>query len=183
MNSALSKNLVNGKWKFFCAALVLVMCAGNVLAEGKSSSNIKSAINSENQTGEQEYVEHPWFEPLYEMTSEWVMRQKIKEFWEEKHIIPAKPSNIIEEDNIEKVKELLAQDNIDINERNKNGDTALMTAIEVRLGADNIVKLLLEKEAYVDVKNKEGKTPLMLAAARAEENIVDLLLKKEQTLK
>lgn len=173
MNYTLSKSLFRGKWGGLFAAFALSVYAGDA-SGGILSSDSKAAINFEYKA--KEYAEHTWFEPLYEMTSEWVMRDKVKELFEKQHIIPAKSWKMIEEDNIAKVKELLAQD-IKINERDKYDRTALMIAVKIQLGAVDIVKLLLKNNSHVNVKDKDGQTPLMLAAAQANENMVDLLLK------
>ena len=54
------------------------------------------------------------------------------------------------------------------------GATALHTASQG--GQENIVQLLLERDADVNLKSKEGNTPLMAAAYNRHEGVVKLLL-------
>jgi len=45
-------------------------------------------------------------------------------------------------------------------------------------GHEAVVKLLLEKGAALETKDKSGRTPLSLAARRSHEAVVKLLLEK-----
>ncbi|KAF1954423.1 hypothetical protein CC80DRAFT_550448, partial [Byssothecium circinans] len=79
------------------------------------------------------------------------------------------------------IKSLLAEKNlrkdyedIDINTRGEAELTALMITAEQ--GLQEIGRLLIENEADVNAKNKNGETPLWLAAENGHETIVKLLL-------
>ena len=63
---------------------------------------------------------------------------------------------------------------VDINAQNKYGDTALMLASQN--GHKDVVQLLLEKNAIVDIQNKYGMTALMKASSRGDKKMVQLLL-------
>ena len=65
----------------------------------------------------------------------------------------------VKKNSIEMVKYLLDK-NCDVNDINKNGETALHIAC--RSGYDDIIKLLLEKGADIDIVNFEGKKPFEL---------------------
>lgn len=54
----------------------------------------------------------------------------------------------------------------DVNAANNNGDTALHAA--AALGYDSVIKFLVSKGAKVDVKNKGGRTPLMIALSKRD---------------
>lgn len=55
-----------------------------------------------------------------------------------------------------------------------NNDTALTVAVQG--GHDDLVKLLIEKGAHIEHKDKKGYTPLILAASLGHHRIVQLLL-------
>ena len=46
---------------------------------------------------------------------------------------------------------------LDVNKKNKNGNTPLHLAIQI--GNHDIIKLLLDNGASIIIKNKQGKTP------------------------
>lgn len=88
------------------------------------------------------------------------------------------------------VKMLIAADNqqtrahnTHINAQNSQGNTALLAIIEHQnqtpenLNTLNIIKALLDNGAALDIANKEGYTPLVLAAHKGHEKTVNLLLK------
>jgi ankyrin repeat protein len=52
---------------------------------------------------------------------------------------------------------------VDINAANEAGDTALHLAASRRI--NSVVQLLVERGATLDLKNKQGQTPLALASA------------------
>lgn len=56
------------------------------------------------------------------------------------------------------------------------GDTPLMSA--ARKGLDTVVKLLIEKGASVNERNKHGQTALILAALEGKAKVVKVLLEK-----
>ncbi|GCC52565.1 hypothetical protein SanaruYs_28020 [Chryseotalea sanaruensis] len=64
---------------------------------------------------------------------------------------------------------------VDVDEVNENGDTAIILASEV--GPLEKLKKLISRGANVNHQNKEGKTALMLACCSAGEEKVELLLK------
>jgi ankyrin repeat protein len=63
---------------------------------------------------------------------------------------------------------------VDVDSRNCDGWTSLMTATVY--GHPDIVQLLLRKGANVESRPKEGKTPIMQASARGKLDVVQLLL-------
>ncbi|XP_043484439.1 26S proteasome non-ATPase regulatory subunit 10-like isoform X2 [Leptopilina heterotoma] len=81
----------------------------------------------------------------------------------------------INEGNVETVKELL-QKEININDQDRNGDTALHMA--TRRGDEAIVALLLEFRAEINCQNNIGVTPLHVSAKRGHEEICKMLLIK-----
>jgi ankyrin repeat protein len=75
------------------------------------------------------------------------------------------------------IQELIAQ-NIDVNEKDENGKTALFYAIG--LGDFDLLKLLFKKGANINLKDNKGQTPLMYAIGQNLKNsrieIIELLL-------
>jgi len=95
--------------------------------------------------------------------------------------------------NIE-VAELLIKEGADVNAKNKNGRTALhyasdlmrinpdsqidgMTPEQLKESRSNIIKLLLRYNSDINAIDKNGDTPLHLAAYMGADDIVDLLIK------
>ncbi|MCO8122956.1 ankyrin repeat domain-containing protein [Stieleria sp. TO1_6] len=74
----------------------------------------------------------------------------------------------------QRVVQVCLDDNIDVNDADVNGFTAL--AMAAYNGHDEIVKLLLKKNATVDVRDAEGKTPLIHASSGPYPTTVQLLL-------
>merc|ERR1712172_404570 len=75
------------------------------------------------------------------------------------------------------VEKLLAAKNIDVNHRDNDGDTALMTAVEH--GCVKIVEMLLEAKADPNINKKSTSTensPLMIAAKNGHLEIVKSLV-------
>jgi ankyrin repeat protein/predicted nucleotidyltransferase len=66
--------------------------------------------------------------------------------------------------------------NVDINQADKNGSTALLVA--TYNGHKEIVELLLEKGADIEAKSNKGNTALLFAAFNGHKEIVELLLEK-----
>jgi uncharacterized protein len=81
-----------------------------------------------------------------------------------------------EHGDVEKVVSLLEQPGIDVNVKNKNGQTTLIIAS--RCGRTKIVAMLLENGADVDAKDNNGQTALMQASASGRTEIVQMLLNK-----
>ena len=74
---------------------------------------------------------------------------------------------------------LLLEKGADVNVKNKHGDTALKAVGKWSEGqAAAVVTLLLEKGADIDAIDKYGETPLMGAANRGFETVLQLLLEK-----
>jgi ankyrin repeat protein len=82
----------------------------------------------------------------------------------------------IEKNDINIVKYLLPKVISDINMKNVRGDTAIMQA--VKLKNYEIVKLLHENGADVNIQNNNGSIPLMIAIYEGNKNISDFLLDK-----
>ncbi|KAG9404667.1 hypothetical protein AC1031_004872 [Aphanomyces cochlioides] len=72
----------------------------------------------------------------------------------------------------------LSQDElIDVDQQDENGNTALMLAARgTSKLSEEYVQILISREADVDVKNKDSRTALMIAAVAGNVNIVELLL-------
>ena len=71
---------------------------------------------------------------------------------------------------------LLLESGADVNTRDTNGDTPLITA--AFMGFNETIKLLLEKGADVNAKNNLGSTALMEAATMNRPEAVEILLKR-----
>ena len=69
---------------------------------------------------------------------------------------------VTEETSLEAIK-LCAERGVDVNAFNSNGQTAVHLA--VARGANSLIKYLAEKGAKLDMKNKQGRTPLDVALA------------------
>jgi ankyrin repeat protein len=82
--------------------------------------------------------------------------------------------NAVKEGNLKKVIDLL-ENGADVNAKNNDGYTALMTAS--REGHKEIVELLIKNGADVNVKNNDGGTALMYASSKGHKEIVELLIK------
>ena len=84
--------------------------------------------------------------------------------------------NWIEDANIDFLSYLIEECNIDVNIKNKKGQTFLMIASEK--GYKNIVSYLIEKGADINIKDKNNWTALMYAVKHIYNNVViDELLK------
>lgn len=69
----------------------------------------------------------------------------------------------------------ILSNNADINAKiNELGWTYLHAAVSFR--RDDVVKMLVEKKADLDVQDNSGKTPLFIAVETGQNNIVDLLI-------
>jgi ankyrin repeat protein len=67
---------------------------------------------------------------------------------------------------------------LDINAANDSGDTALHASVAGR-GADDIVRFLVKKGARMDVKNKQGRTPLDVAVASRKDRTSNATLLRQ----
>lgn len=77
------------------------------------------------------------------------------------------------EGNTNMVRSLVSSPDVNVNLRDKEGDTPLIEA--ARFGHDGVAKLLLERGADVTVKNNEGKTALMYALQGGHDDVVRVL--------
>ncbi|GAB1532438.1 MULTISPECIES: ankyrin repeat domain-containing protein [Brevibacillus] len=81
---------------------------------------------------------------------------------------------------VEVAKELLARTDVDVNHVNNPGWTAMMEAIVLNDGGKNqqeMVQLLIDHGADVNIPDSEGKTPLYRAKERGYHEIVQILQK------
>ena len=69
---------------------------------------------------------------------------------------------------------LLLNNKININHHDNYGDTALHWSIRLKLRKE-IIKLLLDYGAEVNIKNNKGKTPLDIAIEKGDTEIINLL--------
>lgn len=77
--------------------------------------------------------------------------------------------------NIEIINLILENKNtVNINERDKFGDTAIHIA--VRTKQSNIIKYLIRRQASVNIENKKNRTPINLAILKVNMSAFDLLL-------
>ncbi|KAF8473823.1 hypothetical protein BDZ91DRAFT_339191 [Kalaharituber pfeilii] len=85
----------------------------------------------------------------------------------------------IVENDVTKVKECLARENIDINRRDHCGRTALHVAT---MSSDSveIVQALLDKGARLIARLQDGRTALHIAAGQGKHDFVNALLKKSE---
>ena len=78
---------------------------------------------------------------------------------------------------LKEIKELVAQ-KANVNVRNPNGDTLLITA--TLSGDIEMAQILIQGGADVNLKSsKDGLTPLMIAAYNGDMEMIDLLLKNK----
>lgn len=75
--------------------------------------------------------------------------------------------------NADSVRTLVTSPNVDVNGVDENGNTPLIEA--ARMGHDDVVQVLLIAKANPNIKNKAGKTALMLASEGGHEESVALL--------
>lgn len=81
----------------------------------------------------------------------------------------------VDRGNFAKVKQLVSQ-GLDINQQDKDGNTALM--ISSRNHNLNITKFLLANGANKLIKNQKGQTALDIATKRKHQKIIDVLSKE-----
>lgn len=78
----------------------------------------------------------------------------------------------------EKVR-LLVEAGANINLQNIDGKTALMIALEAKLGRSDVVRMLLGKNANLDLRDVHGRTTLMYAASFSEEFVSAILVRSD----
>lgn len=67
----------------------------------------------------------------------------------------------------------------DINQKDKQGKTALFYALESPAENSDVISTLLDREAEVNVRIKDGVTPLLKAVDLGYHNIAELLLQQQ----
>lgn len=81
---------------------------------------------------------------------------------------------------VDVIKELLSRTEVDVNHVNNLGWTALLEAIILNNGNETqqqVIQLLIEDGADVNIPDKEGVTPLQHAKEHGFKEIEDILLK------
>jgi ankyrin repeat protein len=84
----------------------------------------------------------------------------------------------IGEDDFDKVKKLITEDNIDINTKNDKGKNALMYACDIESGNIELVKYLVEKGIDINAKDNYGETALIYACDIDNFELVKYLIEK-----
>ncbi|MBO7641640.1 MAG: ankyrin repeat domain-containing protein [Alphaproteobacteria bacterium] len=144
--------LINGKWKFFCAAFALVCVSENVMAESSPSlDEVKTAIKELNDSTER------YKEQLSDILKN--ISQKTKMTKEEYF----KLLDAVYEGNDQEVSNIIANSNFDIDTHYKNSKYGDETALFLAVRKKNlkIAKMLIEKGADVNLKANEN-IPLSL---------------------
>lgn len=109
-----------------------------------------------------------------------------KDFFQGKQqaLIPDNLARAIQKKELDKMYNLFFEDkSIDVNKIYNTGETPLILA--VKSGDSSIVKILLDKGAYVNVKDKQGNSPLSLAVKLGHKDVEAFLqgaLKRRQRL-
>jgi ankyrin repeat protein len=90
--------------------------------------------------------------------------------------------NYAESGDVENVRKILDEGNVNINYANPvlYNRTPLIQAIDKN--HDQVVELLLSKDADINKADKDGQTPLYIASAKGNEKIVKLLLSKNANI-
>lgn len=88
--------------------------------------------------------------------------------------------------NLEVVKKLLDSGNVNVNAKDKNGDTALMAVVMLpgkKIAViESIIKVLVEHGANINEQNVTGETALIIAAMLNRKESVNALLKYKPDL-
>jgi len=87
---------------------------------------------------------------------------------------------ISKNDEASRIVEVLISSGARVNQRNDEGDTALMIAADD--GNNEIVRLLIKAKANLNIVNKDHNSALMIAAMRRNNEIVRLLIKAKANL-
>ena len=85
---------------------------------------------------------------------------------------------IAEENGQSEISEILINKGIDINAKDKDGNTPLIYSF--KNVHRRIIKLLIDKGADVTAKNKDGKDPLSLTESQNLKDIVELINSKKK---
>ena len=78
----------------------------------------------------------------------------------------------------EAVIDMLEHDKFDINQQNKEGETALTAAVKNK--HDGVVQILLEDDADINAQDGEGNTPLIIAIYNNDKDIFKQLIQNDE---
>ena len=115
------------------------------------------------------------YKPAYEPRNKYEEEIELENQEFKKNLLPQEIITAIQQNNTEYLKENINPQNID--KRTSSRSTPLILAVEN--GHLDIVKLLLEKGATVDLFDNEGKTALMYAAENGDIHIAEHIFKKK----
>ncbi len=169
------------KFKIFCACLALCYAGIAIAGEGSSSredSTDSSVQKSDNSSSSQKKSkkknkskgkkkkrknEEMLFENFMSSLRSFSFRQ-------------APLVEAAEDNNLDEVKRLIEEDKVEINQEDDEGYTALQRA--AGFGYKKIVEYLISKNADVDFAGDVRQTPLIIAAANGQLDIVKYLIEQ-----
>ncbi|MBO6056260.1 MAG: ankyrin repeat domain-containing protein [Alphaproteobacteria bacterium] len=146
--------LINGKWKFFCAALAL-MYAGNIMAVGEDYPNY---VNSENFDGADPQFQNSSKQKSYNISEE-----------EYKNLLKQLRKN-----DTSSISDLVKK-GVDFSQTKYHGYEALFCAIYFE--NEDLVKTLVEHGVDINYKMELFSTPLMRAILDQKQKMIECLVK------
>jgi len=194
------QKLVNGKWKIFCATLILLYVS-NTMAGNPSSQNKNSEYSNENiYFNESNLRETPLIAAIIDAGMEWIKNKRTEKI---KHIklLLEKGNNpngmnqsretplmlAAQYNLVEIVELLLSKYKAKVDQTQQTGDTALMYAFRANLEEKDTnqllktIQLLIQYGADLNQKNEKGQTALMFAAQEGHTKVLKFMLSREIT--